>query len=450
MELDMTKGNPSRIILKFFIPMFIGNLFQQLYYIIDAIVVGQMIGKDAFAAVGSSSAVLVFITSILIGLAMGASAIFSQLYGGKRYDELKKTISTAFIFLFCASLTISIVTLNFLPQIIILYQMPQETANYATEFLKYNFLGFIFVGIYNACAFLLRSIGDSKSPLYFLLGSCLLNILLDLLFVIAFHMEVLGVAIATFISQVLAALCCGIYTARRMQFLQFKRKDLVFSPAVFQTIASYSVLTALQQSFSSFGMMLIQGLVNTFGAIVMAAFAACSRIDEVANRPLQDLGNALSTYAAQNEGAGNPQRIREGFRATSKIIIILSGLISSIAFIFAPNLLSVFIQKEALDVIAVGVGYLRVVCLFYVLLGFIVMFYGFFRGVGAIKISIWMTIVSQGIRVVLAYTFASSHGFSGICWAIVAGWLLSDLLGFYMYKKIMSNKDAASILFRNA
>lgn len=444
MELDMTKGDPSRVILKFFIPMFIGNLFQQLYYIIDAIVVGQFIGKDAFAAVGSSSAVLVFITSILIGLAMGASAIFSQLYGGKRYDELKKTISTAFIFLFCASLIISVVTLGFLPQIISLYQMPQETAAYAVEFLKYNFLGFVFVGMYNACAFLLRSIGDSKSPLYFLAGSCLLNILLDLLFVVVFHLEVLGVAIATFIPQVLAALCCGIYTTKRMQFLQFKRKDLVFSPAVFQTVAGYSMLTALQQSFSSFGMMLIQGLVNTFGATVMAAFAACSRIDEVANRPLQDLGHALSTYAAQNEGAGNPRRIRKGVRVTSKIIIVISGVISSIAFIFAPILLSVFVQKEALDVIAVGVGYLRVVGLFYVLLGFIVMFYGFFRGIGAIRISIWMTVISQGIRVLLAYSFAPFLGFSGVCWAIVAGWFLSDLLGFYMYKKIMNDKDAVS------
>lgn len=440
MELDMTKGKPSRIILKFFIPLFIGDLLQQFYSIIDAIVIGKFVGTDAFAAVGSSSAVTVFITSILLGLSMGASAIFSQLYGGKQYNELKKTISTALIFLFCVSVLITIVTSLFLQQIVTLYQMPKETATYAVDYLKYVFIGFVFVGMYNAFAFLLRAFGDSKTPLYFLVASCISNIVLDLLFIVVFHMGVAGAAVATLVTQAFAAVGCGIYTVNRMKFLDFKRKDLIFSITAFKKVATFSLLTALQQSISSFGMMLIQGLVNTFGSTVMAAFAACSKIDSVANAPLQDLGNSYSTYTAQNEGAGQTLRIREGFRATSGIIITLSAIISFIAFIFAPNLITLFVSKEATEVIAVGVSYLRFVSLFYVLLGFIVMFYGFFRGLGAIKISILMTIVSQGLRVVLAYSFAPTLGFSGICWAIVVGWFLSDLLGFYMYKKVMVKK----------
>ena len=440
MELDMTKGEPSRIILKFFIPLFIGDLLQQLYSIIDAIIIGKFVGTDAFAAVGSSSAVTVFITSILLGLSMGASAIYSQLYGGKQYDELKKTISTALIFLFCVSILITIVTSVFLQQIITLYQMPKETAAYAVDYLKYVFIGFVFVGMYNAFAFLLRAFGDSKTPLYFLVASCISNLILDLLFIVVFHMGVAGAAMATLITQAFAAVGCGIYTMKRMQFLNFKRKDLIFSITSFNKVATFSLLTALQQSISSFGMMLIQGLVNTFGSTVMAAFAACSKIDSVANAPLQDLGNSFSTYTAQNEGAGQNQRIREGFRATSRIIITLSAIISFVAFIFAPNLITLFVSKDATQVIAVGVSYLRIVSLFYVLLGFIVMFYGFFRGLGAIKISILMTIVSQGLRVLLAYGFAPTFGFSGICWAIVVGWFLSDLLGFYMYKKVMVEK----------
>ncbi|HCD45931.1 MAG TPA: MATE family efflux transporter, partial [Lachnoclostridium sp.] len=245
------------------------------------------------------------------------------------------------------------------------------------------------------------------------------------------------------LTQAFAAVGCGIYTIKRMEFLNFERKDFKFSISVFNKIATFSVLTALQQSISSFGMMLIQGLVNTFGSTVMAAFAACSKIDSVANAPLQDLGNSFSTYTAQNEGAGEIKRIREGFRTTSRIIIILSAVISVVAFIFAPNLITLFVNKDATEVIAVGVGYLRIVSVFYVLLGFIVMFYGFFRGLGAIKISILMTIVSQGLRVLLAYSFAPVRGFSGICWAIVVGWFLSDLLGFYMYKKVMSQKAAS-------
>jgi Na+-driven multidrug efflux pump len=219
--------------------------------------------------------------------------------------------------------------------------------------------------------------------------------------------------------------------------LHFERKDFVFSTSAFNKIAVFSILTALQQSISSFGMMLIQGLVNTFGPTVMAAFAACSKIDSVANAPLQDLGNSFSTYTAQNEGAGEAKRIQKGFRAISRIIITLSAVISIVAFIFAPNLITLFVSKDATEIIAIGVGYLRIVSVFYVLLGFIVMFYGFFRGLGAIKISILMTIVSQGLRVLLAYSFAPVKGFSGVCWAIVVGWFLSDLLGFYMYKKVM-------------
>ena len=441
MELDMTKGKPSHIILKFFIPLFIGDILQQFYSIIDAIIIGNFVGTDAFAAVGSSSAVTVFITSILLGLAMGASAIFSQLYGGKQYDTLKKTISTALIFLFCVSLLITIVTSVFLNEIITLYQMPIETARYAVDYLKYVFIGFIFVGIYNAFSFLLRAFGDSKTPLYFLIASCISNLFLDILFIVVFHMGTSGAAIATLITQAFAAVGCGIYTLKRMQFLNFKRKDLVFSIPAFKKVATFSLLTALQQSISSFGMMLIQGLVNTFGATVMAAFAACSRIDSVANAPLQDLGNSFSTYTAQNQGAGETLRIREGFRATARIIITLSALISFVAFVFAPQLITLFIHKEATDIIAVGVGYLRIVSLFYVLLGFIVMFYGFFRGLGEIRISILMTVVSQGLRVLLAYSFASTLGFSGICWAIVVGWFLSDLLGFYMYKHVLLNKS---------
>lgn len=440
MELDMTKGKPWRIILKFFIPLFIGNLLQQFYSIIDAIIIGKFVGTDAFAAVGSSSAVTVFITSILLGLAMGASAIFSQLYGGGQYHELKKTISTALIFLFCISLLITVVTSVFLPWIITLYQMPKEIAVYATDYLKYVFYGFIFVGMYNAFAFLLRAFGDSRTPLYFLMASCISNLILDWLFIVVLHMGTAGAAIATLLTQAFAAVACGIYTIKRMRFLNFEPKDLRFSRSAFNKIATFSVLTALQQSISSLGMMLIQGLVNTFGSTVMAAFAACSKIDSVANAPLQDLGNSFSTYTAQNKGAGETKRIREGFGVTSRIIIILSTVISTVAFIFAPNLITLFVNKEAIEVISVGVGYLRIVSVFYVLLGFIVMFYGFFRGLGAIKISILMTIVSQGLRVLLAYSFAPIMGFSGVCWAIVLGWLLSDLLGFYMYKKVMLQK----------
>ncbi|MBU5591601.1 MATE family efflux transporter [Clostridium sp. MSJ-4] len=438
METDMTKGKPMNIIIGFAIPMFIGNLFQQFYNIVDTIIVGRFVGKEALAAVGSSFAIMTFVTSILIGLSMGASALFSQLFGAKQYEELKKAISTSFIFILVVSITLTVITSLFMNQIIHLFQMPVETRAYAANYLRFIFAGLIFSGVYNSFSFLLRAVGDSKSPLYFLILSAIINIILDLFFVVILNMEVTGVALATFIAQGVSAISCAIYTIKRMNFLEFNREDIIFHRQMFKKIASYSILTAVQQSASSFGMMMVQGLVNTFGAIVMAAFAAASKIDSFANIPMQDFGNALSTYVAQNKGANNTKRIREGIRGVSKIIIIFSLGISILVFVFAPQLVLIFVKKEALDVIEVSVYYLRIVCVTYILLGFLQMFYGFYRGLGEVKVSIMLTFVSQVTRVVLAYGLALTPlGFTGICLAIPIGWFLSDALGVAMYKKIM-------------
>lgn len=438
----MTKGKPMEMIIRFAIPMFIGNLFQQFYNIVDTIIVGRFVGKDALAAVGSSFAIMTFVTSILIGLSMGASALFSQLFGARKYDELKRAISTSFIFIFIVSIALTVLTSLFMRQIIQLFQMPPETRAYAADYLRFIFAGLIFSGIYNGFSFLLRAIGDSKSPLYFLILSAVINIILDLVFTVGLNMEVTGVALATFIAQGISAVSCAVYAIKRIDFIKFKRQDIVFDRQIFKTVASYSILTAVQQSASSFGMMMIQGLVNTFGAIVMAAFAAASKIDSFANIPMQDFGNAFSTYVAQNKGAGNMKRIREGIHGVSKVIVVFSLGISVLVFVFAPNLVLIFVKKEAIDVIEVSVYYLRIVCVTYTLLGFLQMFYGFYRGLGEVNVSIILTFVSQGTRVLLAYGLAITPlGFTGICLAIPIGWFLSDTLGIFMYKKIMGREE---------
>lgn len=438
MKGDMTCGNPMSLIIKFFIPMFIGNLFQQLYNVVDSVVVGRFVGNEAFAAVGSCFLIMSFITSILIGLSIGVGTLFSQLFGAREYDKLKKTISTSFIFIMTISLLLSVFTVLFLDEILVLFRLPAEIIPYAKDYLLYIFIGLFFAGLYNICAYLLRSIGDSKSPLYFLAISSVVNIVLDLLFVIKFNMGTMGVGFATLISQIIAGVFALVYTIKKIEFLEFTKEDLVFDRSVFKEVLSYSVLTAVQQSISSFGMMLVQGLVNTFGTMTIAAFAACSKVDEFANRPLQDLSNAFSTYTAQNKGAGDDDRIKEGFKDILKLIGIISVIITAITFIFAPNLIAIFVKKESTEIIAIGVKYLRFVSIFYILLGFIVMFYGFFRGLGEIKLSVIMTIMSQVIRVALAYGLASmGFGFSSVGIAVVVGWTVSDILGVYLYKKVM-------------
>lgn len=276
MVTDMTEGSPARVILRFFAPLLLGDLLQQLYGIVDAIVIGRFVGTDAFAAVGASGAVVMFATSILIGLSMGASAVFSQLYGARRYDELKRAVTTALAFLFCASLAAAAASSALLPQIVALCRMPDQTVPYAVDYLRYVFAGFAFVGAYNAFAFLLRALGDSLAPLLFLAASCAVNLVLALALVVGLRMGVAGAALATLVTQALAAAGCGAFAARRLRFLDFGRKDLVLDGAAFRQVAAFGSLTALQQSVSSFGMLLVQGLVNSFGPIPMAAFAACS------------------------------------------------------------------------------------------------------------------------------------------------------------------------------
>lgn len=436
MQRDMTQGRPAKIILFFFLPLFIGNLLQQLYSIVDAIIVGNFVGSKAFAAVGSSSAILLFATSILIGCAMGGSAVLSQLYGARRYQELRRAIGTTLIFLFGISVLIAMLGVLFLPQIIILFQMPPDDVAYASQFLIFGIGGLIFVGIYNAFAFILRAFGNSKLPLYFLCSSFILNIILDFIFVVGLHTQVFGVALATFIAQSAAALGCGIACAKHLHAIGFTCRDFSLSKQLFGQVAGYAILTALQQSLSSFGMMCVQGLVNTFGSTTMAAFAAASRIDSVANSPLQDIGNTLSTYTAQNKGAQEFLRIKKGFNASSCMIIVFSLIISAITLLLAPWLINVFISDHSPNITEIGVGYLYTVAPFYVLLGFIVAFYGFFRGLGSIRISIIMTIISQGLRVVVAYSLAPALGFSAVGWAIVIGWFLSDALGFVLYRNL--------------
>lgn len=441
MEKDMTKGNPMKTILVFFIPMFIGNLFQQIYNVVDSIVVGRFVGNKAFAAVGSCFLIMSFTTSILIGLSIGAGTYFSQLFGGKEYKRLKKSISTAFIFIMLTSLILSITTVYFIDDILILFKMPKEIINYAKDYLIYIFIGLFFTGLYNISAYLLRSIGDSKSPLYFLIISSIINIVLDLLFVIKFKLGVSGVGIATLIAQIVAGISSFIYTVKHLKFLEFNKEDIVFDKFEFKNILNYSVLTALQQSISSFGMMMVQGLVNTFGTSVIAAFAACSKVDEFANRPLQDLSNAFSTYVAQNKGAKKYDRIQEGFKDIVKVLSIISLIITGLVFIFAPNLISVFVKKESIEIIAIGTKYLRLVSVFYILLGFIVMFYGFFRGIGEIKLSIFMTVISQGLRISISYILAKfGLGFNSVGIAVIVGWGISDIIGMVFYRKIMLEK----------
>lgn len=435
MALNMTKGKPSRLIILFSLPMLLGNLFQQFYNVVDTIVVGRFVSYNALAAVGASFAILTFVNSIIIGLCMGSAVLFSHQYGAGETEKLKRAITTSFLFVMLFSLLLALTTLATLGPIIKLYQMPPDTVAYAKDYLFYLFIGIFFTGLYNFCAFLLRAIGDSKSPLLFLVLACIINIILDLVLVLVIPLEVEGVAIATLIAQAVSALGCFAFTLKKLSFMGLSITRLVFDKPQFKTILEFSLLTSIQQSVMNFGILMVQGLVNTFGAITVAAFSAGVKVDAFAYMPLQDFGNAFSTFVAQNHGAGQTRRIQQGLRFSVRAIAVFSIILSLATYFLAPFLIGLFVGNQE-QVIAIGTHYLRIEGLFYILIGYLFLFYGYFRGMGNPKVSIILTFVSLGSRVVLAYLFASLFGFSSIGVSIVLGWLLANLTGLYFYKKI--------------
>ncbi|GAA0122581.1 MAG: MATE family efflux transporter [Clostridium argentinense] len=437
MVMDMKRGSPTKLILKFAFPMLIGNIFQQVYNMVDSIVVGRFVGKNALAAVGSSFSLMNFITLLLIGLCMGSSIVISQYFGAEDYEGLKSVVSTSFIFMFIFTVFLSILTFLFTKPLLMLIKTPAEILEDSTSYLKIVFAGLIFTFLYNAVASLLRALGDSKTSLYFLVIACIINIILDLVFVLNFEMGVAGVAYATVIAQAVASILSLIYAFSKVPILRMKKKEFVFNRAIFPVIAKYSFLTSIQQSIMSIGMVAVQGIVNTFGADVIAAFTAAGKVDSFAYLPVQDFGNAFSTYVAQNVGAGKKERVHEGVKSAVKIIIVFCIISSILILMSSEYLMKIFVNSSEVKVIETGIEYISIVGIFYMLIGFLFMFYGFFRGVGNLAMSVILTIVSLGTRVLMAYTLSSisSIGQKGIWWSIPIGWVLADILGFITYKK---------------
>ena len=436
MVRKLTEGPPFKVIVSFAIPMILGNVFQQFYNIADSIIVGKLIGPSALAAVGNSFAIMVLLTSILFGLCMGAGTVFSRYFGAKQYDELKISISTSFIFIGAVTVAIMALSLLFINPIITFMNVPEEVIAENKIYLQIVFAGMVFVFLWNWAAGLLRALGNSKVPLSFLIFATLLNVVLDLLFIIVFKWGVAGAAIATVVAQGLAAVCCVLYCIKKIEFLEFKIKEIRFDKKIFKLTMNYSILTSVQQSIMNFGILMIQSLVNSFGMQVMAAFAAAVKIDAFAYMPMQDYGNAFSIYVAQNHGAKEEKRIADGMKI-SFIIVALTGLaISAIIWIFAERFMMLFVSAAETEVIVVGAQYLRIEGAFYFLIGFLFLFYGIYRGLGKVRMSIILTIISLGTRVLLAYALAPRFGLNIIWWSIVIGWALADITGAVYYRKV--------------
>ncbi len=433
---NLIKGNETKAMITFATPMIIGNMFQQLYNVADSIIVGKFIGPDALAAVGSSFTLMVFLTSIILGLCMGSGAVFSYFYGAGENNKLKNSFFTSFVFIGIVSLLLQIGAIAFIDEILNLIRIPNEILSDTKAYIEIIFYGIIFTSIYNYFASIARSIGNSTTPLIFLIISTVINIVLDLIFIIPMDMGIRGAAYATIIAQAISAIGIGVYSFVKIPQVRISSKDIFLDKKMVARISNYSILASIQQSIMNFGILMIQGLVNSFGVQVMAAFTAAVKIENFAYMPVQDFGNAFSTFIAQNKGAKENKRIKRGIRSAIKIITLYCLIISGLVLIFANPLLRIFIDRSEVEILKIGVQYLTIVAPFFFLIGYLFMFYGLYRGLGSGGISIILTIVSLGTRVILAYSLSgiSSIGLVGIWWAIPIGWGLADLSGFLLLK----------------
>ena len=434
MYYDLTKGKISKSLIMFTIPMIAGNLLKQFYNIADTLIVGQVLGKNALAAVGSAYTLMIFLTSIFLGLSMGAGALFSIYRGNDSDENLRIAVGQAFSLIMLVTIVLNIAVYILINPIMIFLQVPDEVYRGMKIYLLIIFIGLIATSLYNFFSCLLRALGNSVVPLIFLAVSTVLNIGLDLLFVVVFPWGIKGAAIATVISQYVSAVGIGIYVVKSCRELLPKRSEWRLDKKIFKEIINLSSLTCLQQSVMNFGILMVQGLVNSFGTTIMAAFTAGVKIDTFAYLPVQDFGNAFSTFVAQNYGAEKHDRIRKGTREAFAISIIFSIIISALVCIFAAPLMKIFVSSKDVEVIAAGVKYLRIEGAFYCGIGCLFLLYGYYRAINKAEMSVVLTVISLGMRVILAYILSAIIGETGIWLAIPIGWVLADITGIAYMK----------------
>ncbi|WP_300131386.1 MATE family efflux transporter [uncultured Barnesiella sp.] len=435
-HLNLTQGGITGSLLRFTLPMMAGALLQQCYNIADTLIVGQFVGPEALAAVGSAYTLMVFLCSILLGLSLGSSTVFSQQYGRGSLSALRHSTWVSFVLILAITVVLNVAAFLALDPILRFLQVPAEVYPLMRDYLWIIFWGILFTFIYNFYAALLRAVGDSVTPLWFLSLSVVLNIGLDLFFILSLDWGIEGAAAATVIAQGAAALGIVIYTYRKRPELKIRRNEIYLDRATLKEITEFSTLTCVQQSVMNLGILMVQGLVNSFGTVVMAAFAAAVKIDAFAYMPVQEFGNAFSTFVAQNFGARKRQRIRRGIRQALLITCLFSLAVSLLIFLFAEPLMLIFVKPDEVEILRIGAQYLRIEGAFYALIGILFLLYGYYRSVRMPGMSVILTVLSLGTRVALSYILASlpAVGVTGIWWSIPIGWFIADLVGIVYYK----------------
>ncbi len=434
---DLTQGNPRKVLWQFALPMFVSVIFQQMYNIADSVIVGNFAGngENALAAVGASYPITMIFMAIAMGCNVGCSVVISQLFGAKRYREMKTAVSTTLIASFVLSAVLTVLGVLFSSVMLSMIRTPENIFSDAAVYLRVYIGGFIFLFFYNVVTGIFTSLGDSKTPLYFLIGSSLSNIVLDWIFVAIFHWDVAGVAWATFICQGIACVLAMITLQRRLKRIACEEKPELFSGEMLKRIALFAIPSVLQQSFVSVGNIFIQSLINGFGSSVIAGYSAAVKINTFGVTCFGTIGNAVSNFTAQNIGAKNNERVKQGLRAG----LIMGLLIGIPFFIFSffegPLLIRLFMKEETVTALNTGVEFLQIVAPFYFVISMKLTTDGVLRGSGAMTCFMVSTFSDLILRVALGYILAVPFGTTGIWVSWPIGWAIGTIMSLVFYKK---------------
>lgn len=438
---DMTKGNIPKQLIGFSIPLVLGNLLQLTYNAVDSIIVGRYAGTDALAAVGTANPVMNLVILGITGICIGASVLMSEFFGAGKHEELKKEISTTLLFGGFFSLIVITLGLIFSKGILSLLSVPTEIIDSSTLYLRIIFLGMPFTYLYNAISAAMRSVGDSKTPIKFLAVAAVLNGILDMLFVAVFKMGIFGAALATVIAQASSGLFCIYYIYKNVPLLRLTKDDLKIDRALLKKTLQHGSITALQQSAQPIGKLLIQGVINPLGVATIAAFNAVNRVDDFAFTPEQSISHGMMTFIAQNRGAKNKKRVKDGFRIGLTIEFCYWILICIVILSLKTPIMKLFISSEDTVTVNLGVRYLTLMAFFYVFPAFTNGVQGFFRGMGNMKITLFATIIQISFRVLFVYIFVPRMGMEGVTYASVIGWVLMLVYEVSYYFKFKKTND---------
>ena len=440
MTKDLTTGKIMPILVNFTVPLVLGNLFQLTYNAVDSIIVGHFVGKEALAAVGICNPVRTLMILFLNGLCMGASILMGIQYGAKDYETLHRQISTTLLSGAVFSFFLTLVCVIFAVPILLLLQVDPSIMDMTVQYLRIIFLGLMFTFLYNFFSSTLRALGDSASPLYFLIISAILNIFGDLFFVIVLKAGSNGCAISTVLSEALCCLFCIIYIQKKVPILRLGKKWLVFDARLLKKTIAYGWASAMQQATVQMGKIAIQALVNTMGVSVAAAFAVVNRIDDFAITPEQNIAHAMTALMAQNKGAGKNDRMREGFRCGMILELVYGAAVMLICLGFARPLMSLFVKDE--EVIGHGVVYLHLIAVMYILPAVTNALQGFFRGIGDLKVTLMSSFTNMTVRVIAAAPMVLlwNFGIEALPYSYLAGWIAMLLVETPLMLRIYRKK----------